>query len=151
MPAKSSAASGAQTWLLAMPSQSTQSKVSPPKCLDHRRLPSVVESCLPGRIKGRVSKPARTEEGSGEARHGVQLCVERSSSSAKSSRGSLLLTSARTRPKGCDLTSRSIISLNSRRPKGSAVQRAILSCSAYISHRTPGSAVLTGWTTPTAR
>ena len=48
--------------------------------------------------------------------------------------------------KGCDLTSRSIISLNSRIPNRTAVQRATLSCSWHISQRTPSNSVLTGWT-----
>ena len=67
-----------------------------------------------------------------------------SSSSAKSSRGSWWPTSAKTRLKGYDLTSRWIISLNLRRPSGTAVRRATLSCSGLTSQRTHNSLVLIG-------
>ncbi|MEW8689107.1 MAG: hypothetical protein AB2556_25075, partial [Candidatus Thiodiazotropha sp.] len=64
----------ARAGLLTMPSQSTQAKgvtIADPKkiwIIDG----SMVKSCLPGRIKGGVSQPARAggmppEEGSGEA------------------------------------------------------------------------------------
>ena len=53
-------------------------------------------------------------------------------------------TSAKTRLNGYDLTSRSIISLNSRRPSRTAVRRATLSCSGLTSQRTHNSFVLTG-------
>ena len=63
---------------------------------------------------------------------------------AKSSRESWWPTSAKTRLKGYDLTSRSIISLNSRRRSRTAVRRATLSCSGFTSQRTHNSLVLTG-------
>ena len=67
-----------------------------------------------------------------------------STSSAKSSRESWWSTSAKTRLKGYNLTSGSIISLNSKRPSRTAVRRAALSCSGLTSQRTHNSLVLTG-------
>ena len=72
-------------------------------------------------------------------RHAASLPRSRRSSSAKSSRGSWWPTSTRTRLKGCDVTSSSIKSLDSRRPNRTAVRRATLSCSGLTSQRTHSS------------
>ena len=69
-------------------------------------------------------------------RHTASLPRSRRSSSAKSSRGSWWPTSVKTRVKGYNFTSTSIISLDSRRPNRTAVRRATLSCSGLTSQRT---------------
>ena len=77
-------------------------------------------------------------------RHAASLPRSRRSSSAKSSRGSWWPTRVKTRLKGYDLTSRSIISLDLRRPSRTAVRRATLSCSGLTSQRTHNNSVLIG-------
>ena len=77
-------------------------------------------------------------------RQAASLPRSRRSSSAKSSRGSWWPTSVKTRLKDYDLTSRSILSLDSKRPNRTAVRCATLSCSGLTSQRTHNSSVLTG-------
>ena len=147
MPARSSAACGARTGLLAMPLQSTRAKVSP---LQTRKRSGSSMITFSGQIL-----PTRPyQEWSISASFGGKSVPQKrvlraqahspSSSSAKSSSESWWPTSAKTRLKGYDLTSRSIISLNSRRPSRTAVRRATLSCSGFTSQRTHNSLVLTG-------
>ena len=66
-------------------------------------------------------------------RHAASLPRSRHSSSAKSSRGSWWPTSVKTRLKGYELTSRSIIYLDSRRPNRTTVRRETWSCSGLSS------------------
>ena len=147
MPAGSSAASGARIGLLAMLSQSTRAKVW--IIDDYLQWSNLVYLAVSrvvhlSQLEQVVCPP---EEGS--ERHTTSPPKSRRSpwakpASAKSSRGNWWPTSVKTRLKGYDLTSRSIISLDSRRPNRTAARRATLSCSGLISQRTHNSSVLTG-------
>ena len=140
MPARSSAACGAQTGLLAMPSQSTRAKVL---LLQTRKRSGSSMITFSGQILPTwpYQEWSISASSSGwyaprrrvPVRHAASLSRSRRSSSTKSSRGSWWPKSVNTRLKGYDLTSKSIISLDSRRPNRTAVERATLSCSGLIS------------------
>ena len=153
MPARSSAASGARTGLLAMPSQSPRAKASP---LQTRKRSGSSMITFSGRILPTwpyqewsisasssgwyVPPPPRRVP----VRHAASLPRSRRSSTAKSSRGSWWPTSTRTRLKGCDPGGARTISFDSRRPNRTSVRRATLSCTGLTSQRTHSSSVLTG-------
>ena len=136
MPARSSAACGARTGPLAMPSQSTRAKVSPLQTRKRSGLSMITFSSqiLPTWPYQEWSISASPRGKSVHQKRNLRAQAHSpSSSSGKSSRGSWWPTSSKTRLKGYDLTSRSIISLDSRRPSRTAVRRATFSCSVLTS------------------
>ena len=141
MPARSSAAYGARTGLLAMPLQSTRAKVSP---LQTRKRSGSSMITFRGQIlpTWHLSQLQRVvcppEEGSG----GAGTLTEQQF--RKVIQRKLVAYKRQDAANGLRLSSRSIISLNSRRPSRTAVRRATLSCSGFTSQRTHNSLALTG-------
>ena len=117
--------------------------------LVHRRLPPVVQPCLPCGVPGGVHAPALT--GSLSPREGFwgqASCSRDRAATPQPSQRSSWPTSARAKPRISGLTWRSITSCIPKRPKIATVMHTILSSCGITSLKIPSSSPLIFWTMP---
>ena len=146
MPARSSAACGAWTGLLAMPFQSTRAKVSPLQT--RKRSGSSMIT-----FNGQILLTWPYQEWSISASFRWVVCPQEEGSCGagtlteqqlrKAIQRKLVAYKRQDAAKGLRFNLK-VISLNSRRPSRTAVRRATMSCTGFTSQSTHNSLVLTG-------